>query len=71
MSPATLAVIIQSLPILLQLAEQAVSGIRDISDTIQQAQAEGRDLTQAELDRFAALSNAALAAWDNRGQPTP
>ncbi|HJQ59453.1 MAG TPA: hypothetical protein VJ890_21275 [Vineibacter sp.] len=63
MSPATVELLLKSLPVLLQVVTQAAGAASKLMAKIQQAEAEGRALTADELAEFAAVSDAAVAEW--------
>lgn len=57
---AVIPVVITAIELGLEIIKEG----KEIIEMIQKAQAEGRDLTDAELERVAALRKAAVAAWD-------
>jgi hypothetical protein len=78
MSAATLALLLQSLPLLIQTAGMAINGLSELTGIMQKAQDEGRDLTVDEKSRVdmlqsaaAAFNDALVAQWMNRIHPPP
>lgn len=75
MDPATIALIVSTLPVAVEALTKSAAAVGSMVGMMKKAHDEGRGFTAEEMGQFYALSDAAMAAWDNRAakpaEPTP